>query len=94
MIFSNLINAGRNFRRNSNFKKDLENLQKRASQDPENLELQIQIGDLMAKMGEKEEAIRTYQSTSERFVQKNLLTQPSLYTKLSCDRTSRRGRLK
>jgi hypothetical protein len=36
----------------------------------------------MAKMGEKEEAIRTYQSTSERFVQKNLLTQAIALNKI------------
>ena len=55
--------------------KELEELQKKAVQDPKNLYLQVKIGDLLEKMGKRPEALDAYRKASERYTQGGFLIQ-------------------
>jgi len=49
------------------YEKELKELQKKASQEPKNLHIQVRIGDLLEKMGNRGEALATYRQASERY---------------------------
>ena len=49
------------------YEKELKELQKKAAQEPKNLHLQVRIGDLLEKMGNRGEALAAYRQASERY---------------------------
>ena len=54
------------------YKRKLEKIQEKASVNPDNLLFQVRIGDFLAKLKKKTEAIAVYEQTAQKFIQKNL----------------------
>jgi len=48
----------------------LKELTDRSRKEPKNLNLQVRIGDLLTKIGKKQEAVLLYRWTAEKFVEK------------------------
>ncbi len=60
------------FRAAISYKRKLEEIQEKASVNPDNLLFQVRIGDFLAKLKKKTEAIAVYEQTAQKFIQKNL----------------------
>ncbi len=54
------------------YKRKLEEIQKKASVNPENLLYQVRIGDFLVKLKKRPEAVNVYEQTAQKFIQKNL----------------------
>ena len=54
------------------YKRKLEEIQEKALAHPENIFSQVRIGDFLAKLKKKAEAIAVYEQTVQKFIQKNL----------------------
>lgn len=54
------------------YKRKLEEIQEKASVNPENLFFQRRMGDFLARLKKKAEAIAVYEQTAQKFIQKNL----------------------
>jgi len=54
------------------YQKKLKKLQERVSSAPDNLFVQVRLGDLLAKLKKKQEAVAVYEAAAEQFIQKNL----------------------
>ncbi len=54
------------------YQKRLKKIQERASLNPENLFIQVRMGDLLAKLKKKKEAVFVYELAAEQFIQRNL----------------------
>jgi len=50
----------------------LKKIQEKASLNPENLFIQVRMGDLLAKLKKKKEAAVVYELAAQQFIQKNL----------------------
>jgi hypothetical protein len=57
------------------YQRRLKKVQERASLNPENLFIQVRLGDLLAKLKKKKEAVAVYELAGQQFVQKNLFAQ-------------------
>ena len=64
------------------YEKELKELRRKAAQDPRNLRLQIRIGDLLARMGRKAEAVTIYQNVSVQYAANGFLIQAIALNKL------------
>ncbi|MGQ9693425.1 MAG: cyclic nucleotide-binding domain-containing protein [Thermodesulfobacteriota bacterium] len=62
--------------------KDLAELQRKAAQEPNNYYLLVKIGDLLEKMGRRQEALKVYRQASEKYTQKGFLVQAIAVNKL------------
>lgn len=62
--------------------KDLLELQRKAAQEPNNYYLLVKIGDLLEKMGQRREALKTYHQASEKYAQNGFLVQAIAVNKL------------
>jgi hypothetical protein len=54
------------------YEKRLEKVQEKALLQPENLFIQVRMGDLLAKLKKKKEAVSVYELAAQQFIQKNL----------------------
>lgn len=54
------------------YQKRLKKVQERASLNPENLLNQVRMGDLLAKLKKKKEAVVVYELAAQQFIPKNL----------------------
>lgn len=63
-------------------RRELQELQRKAEQEPKNLHLRIRIGDLLARMGQKKEALAVYRDAAERYAQGGFLIQAIALNKL------------
>jgi hypothetical protein len=54
------------------YQRKLERAQERASLTPDNLFIQVRLGDLLAKLQKKKEAVAIYELAAQQFIQKNL----------------------
>jgi len=54
------------------YQRRLKKVQERASLNPENLFIQVRMGDLLAKLKRKKEAVAVYELAAQQFIQKNL----------------------
>ena len=57
------------------YENEMKELQKKATQDPKNLHLQVRIGDQLEKMGKRAEALQAYRKASERYAKDGFLIQ-------------------
>ncbi len=62
--------------------KELRELQKKASQNPKNIRLQVRIGDLLEKMGKRAEALEVYHQASQEYGRSGFLIQAIAVNKL------------
>lgn len=62
--------------------KDLAELQRKTVQEPNNYYLLVKIGDLLEKMGRRQEALKAYRQASEKYTQKGFLVQAIAVNKL------------
>jgi len=61
-----------NFKASWYNEKRLEKVQEKALLQPENLFIQVRMGDLLAKLKKKKEAVSVYELVAQQFIQKNL----------------------
>jgi len=61
-----------NFKASWYYEKRLKQVQEKAFLYPENLFLQVRLGDLFAKLKKKQEAVGVYELAAKQFMQKNL----------------------
>jgi len=54
------------------YRMSLKRIQEKASGNPENLIFQVRLGDFLAKLNKKKEAIEIYERAAQQFLQKNL----------------------
>ena len=57
------------------YKMNLKRMQAKASRNPENLTLQVRLGDFLVKLNREKEATEIYERLSQQFLQKNLYLQ-------------------
>jgi len=57
-------------------------LQEKARQDPKNCQVQVRLGYLMAKMGNKKAAIEAYRQAAEKFAQRGLIIGATAMSKI------------
>ncbi len=62
--------------------KDLAELRRKAAQEPNNYYLLVKIGDLLEKLGRRQEALESYRRASEKYTQKGFLVQAIAVNKL------------
>jgi predicted Zn-dependent protease len=62
--------------------RELKRLCKIIVNKPENLQLAIRLGDLLIKLGKKDEAIEVYTQAAEKFAQKDFLRQATAINKV------------
>lgn len=74
-VFGKLFSPGK-------LEKDLAELERKVAQDPHNYYLLVKIGDLLEKMGKRQEAIKAYRQASEKYTQKGFLVQAIAVNKL------------
>ncbi|MGC8811684.1 MAG: hypothetical protein ACP5Q3_15695, partial [bacterium] len=74
-VFGKLFSPGK-------LEKDLAELQRKAAQEPNNYYLLVKIGDLLEKMGRRQEALKAYRQASEKYTQKGFLVQAIAVNKL------------
>lgn len=67
-FFDRLLSGGK-------YARELKELQKKAASEPKNFHLQVRIGDLLQKMGKKDEALEVYRKASEQYAQNGFLIQ-------------------
>ena len=67
-----IMNRLEDFKTSFNSKRKLEEMREKASVNPENLLFQVRIGDFLARLKKKAEAIAVYEQTAQKFIQKNL----------------------
>ena len=70
-----IMNRLGNLKATFDYKRRLEKMQEKASVNPENLLFQIRIGDFLARLKKKAEAIAVYEQAAQKFIQKNLFAQ-------------------
>ncbi len=75
-------NIYRQYGKQRKLESDLKNLEERGLREPDNLALQVRIGDLLAKTGMREPAIALYRSTAEKFAQKKQFSQAMALNKI------------
>ena len=63
------------FKNNWIYRTRLEGLQQEASENPQNLSMQVRLGDFLAKLNRTKEAIVVYERAAQEFIRKNLFTQ-------------------
>ncbi len=63
-------------------RKELKELQEKSLQEPENFHLLVRIGDLLKKMGKKEESLSAYRQASEQYAKNGFLIQAIAVNKL------------
>ena len=63
-------------------KKKLQKIRRTVAENPDNLNSLIRFGDLLAKLGEKEEAVRIYHYAAEKYAHKNLYKQAIALNKI------------
>ncbi len=64
------------------YEKELSDLQARAVQNPLNIHLRVRVGDLLERMGKREEALDAYRRASEQYARKGFLIQAIAVNKL------------
>jgi len=74
-VFGKLFSPGK-------LEKDLAELQRKAAQEPNNYYLLVKIGDLLEKMGRRQEALKAYRQASAKYTQKGFLVQAIAVNKL------------
>ncbi len=60
----------------------LQKMREKAARHPENLILQVRVGDLLAKMRMEQEAVEVYEGTAQEFIRRDLLAQAIALKKL------------
>jgi aryl carrier-like protein len=55
------------------YRRKLKKVRERASLNPENLLIQVRMGDLLAKLKKKKEAVTVYELAAQQFIQKKSL---------------------
>lgn len=74
-VFGKLFSPGK-------LEKDLAELERKAAQEPNNYYILVKIGDLLEKMGRRQEALKAYRQASEKYTQKGFLVQAIAVNKL------------
>jgi hypothetical protein len=69
------------FRRRKKNKR-LNSLQEKARQNPQNCQVQVRLGDLLAKMGKKKAALEVYHTAAEKFAQQGFLVEATAMSKI------------
>ncbi len=64
------------------YEKELHELQKRAAQNPQNVHLQVRVGDLLERMGRRGEALESYHRASQEYARRGFLIQAIAVNKL------------
>jgi hypothetical protein len=67
-----IIDLLENFKASCYYQRRLKKVQEKALRHPENLFIQVRLGDLLTKLKKKKEAIGVYERAAEQFIQKNL----------------------
>jgi len=62
----------KDFKASRHYQRKLKKVQENAMLNPENLSFQVQMGDLLAKLKRKKEAVIAYELAAQRFIQRNL----------------------
>ncbi len=78
-MFDNIL---RQYGRAKKLESELKTLEERGLKEPDNLSLQVRIGDLLAKVGMRERAIALYRNTAEQFAQKKQFSQAMALNKV------------
>lgn len=78
-MFGNIF---RQYGKAKKLESELKSLEERGLKEPDNLSLQVRIGDLLAKAGMRERAIALYRSTAEKFAQKKQFSQAMALNKI------------
>jgi tetratricopeptide (TPR) repeat protein len=60
----------------------LNSLQEKARQNPQNCQVQVRLGDLLTKMGQKKAAIEVYHAAAEKFAQHGLIVEATAMGKV------------
>lgn len=60
----------------------LKELSDRSRKEPNNLNLRVRIGDLLARIGKKQEAVLLYRWTAEKFLEKYYLSEAMALNKI------------
>ncbi len=75
MVLGNLLKRRKD-------QKLLESLQDKARKNPQNYRVQVQLGNLLTKLGKKEEAIEVYRGVAERYAQNGFLPEAVALSKI------------
>ncbi len=62
--------------------RDLAELRHKAAQEPNNYYFLVKIGDLLEKLGRRQEALESYRRAAEKYTQKGFLVQAIAVNKL------------
>ena len=73
-------------------RKQLQKIRQRADRNPENLILQVRVGDLLAKMRREKEAVKVYEEAAQKFIRKDLFGHAIALKKLILRLNARRYR--
>ena len=57
------------------FERKMRTFQEKATRNPENLLVQVRIGDMLARLKRKQEAIRVYEEAAQKFIEQRLFAQ-------------------
>ncbi len=60
----------------------LESLQERARKNPQNYRVQVQLGNLLTKLGKREAAIEVYKVVAEKYAQNGFLPEAVALSKI------------
>lgn len=82
MVLNKLFGGFRHHAEDLRVRNQLAELQKRTQKNPDNLNLQIRIADLFIRLGKKDEAVRIYRQTAEKYAQQNFLSQAIALNKI------------
>jgi hypothetical protein len=78
-MFGNML---KQHRRQVKLHGHLKELRDRRRKEPNNLNLQVRIGDLLTKIGRTQEAVLLYRWTAERFAEKNYFSKAMALNKI------------
>jgi len=78
-MFGNML---KQYRKQVKFGEQLKELEDRGRKEPNNLNLQVRIGDLLTKIGRKQEAVLLYRWTAEKYAEKYYLPEAMALKKI------------
>ena len=78
-MFGNIL---KQYRKQGKLSEQLKELTLRSRKEPNNLNLQVRIGDLLTRIGKKEEAVLLYRWTAEKFAEKNYFSEAMALNKV------------